>query len=77
MNNGTGQFKGKRISVFGNLVKCNAARIRHTHCACRFVKRLACGIVTGSAENFHLCVVFHHNNMAVTSGHHKAQKRRF
>lgn len=55
----------------------DAARVRHTHRACRLVKGLARRVVARFTEHRHLCIAVYLYNMAVSAADDKAQNGGF
>ena len=66
-----------RIPLFCDPVDLRSARIpqsdRTRHLIIRFPRR----IIAGTSENFIFPIVFYTDKMGMSSGHNKAQKRRF
>ena len=71
------KIKGVGISFSGKLVYFWAARIAQPDGSCHFIKGFACCVISCSAQDFKLTVIFYDHQMRMTARHYQTQERGF
>ena len=71
------KFYSILIAITRKLVYLRSARVTETENTRNLIKCLTCCVIPCLTENFILCIIMNMNNMTVTSGCDKSNKRRF